>query len=87
MTTQPAGHTPPCGCHMANTIVYCPMHKAARKLLEAVKGMLENYIELKKISLIMARSDRPNWGQGLTENDDIHVLAVREAIAEAEGNP
>lgn len=56
------------------------------ELLAACKGMLANYIELKRIALLVAKSDAPNWvGSGLTAEDDIHVTAVKAAIAKAEG--
>ena len=58
---------------------------AAPDLLEACKGMLENYITLRRISLDLARSDRPGWCPGVTVDDDVHVIAVRAAIAKAEG--
>lgn len=52
------------------------------RLEKAVSGMLENYIQLKQITLAMARSDSPNWiGSRLTPDDDIHVVAVRAAMS------
>lgn len=51
------------------------------KLRQALGGMLDNYIELKHISLIMARSDAPGWiGRGMTVDDDIHVQKARAAL-------
>ncbi len=59
---------------------------SAPELLEALEGMLENYIELKRISLCMAKSDAPNWiGASMTPEDDVHVIAARQAIAKAKG--
>lgn len=54
------------------------------ELVQAAKGMLENYIQLKRISLAVARSDNPDWMPSLTEDGDIHVIAIRKAIAKAE---
>lgn len=52
------------------------------ELREALSGMLENYIELKRFSLCIARSDAPNWvGAAMTPEDDIHVIAARQALA------
>ena len=49
---------------------------------EAATRMLENYRELKQISLALAKSDAPNWvGAGMTVDDDIHVQAVTNALA------
>jgi hypothetical protein len=48
----------------------------------AMTGMLENYITLKEMSLVLARSDAPNWiGRNMTADDDIHVIAVRKSLA------
>jgi hypothetical protein len=58
-----------------------------RVLRQALSGMLGNYIELKRISLIYARSDAPNWMPSLTENDDIHVIAARAALAATKETP
>lgn len=50
-------------------------------LQRAAKGMLENYIEMKVITLAMARSDAPSWvGARMTPDDDTHVIAVRKAL-------
>lgn len=52
-----------------------------RQLVQAASGMLENYLELKRISLAMACSDAPNWmGANLTPDDDVHVIAVRKVL-------
>lgn len=51
-------------------------------LAAALRGMLDNYIELKRITLAVARSDSPNWlGCQMTPEDDIHVKAARAALA------
>jgi hypothetical protein len=48
---------------------------------DAMRGMLGNYIELKRISLYMAKSDSPNWiGRDMQPEDDIHVQAVTAAL-------
>lgn len=53
------------------------------KLAEALRGMLDNYIELKRITLAVARSDSPNWlGCQMTPEDDIHVKAARAALTD-----
>jgi hypothetical protein len=52
----------------------------------ASRGMLENYLELKNISLILAKSDAPGWiGRGMTVDDDVHVQAVRAALTTPPG--
>lgn len=56
--------------------------------IEALQGMLENYIELKRISLMVAQSDAPNWaGATLTVEDDIHVIKARAILARATPQP
>lgn len=51
------------------------------ELVEAYSAMLENYVELKRISLIVAKSDAPNWiGAGFTVEDDIHVQKARALL-------
>jgi hypothetical protein len=52
-----------------------------KALLDALKNMMGNYLSLKRMSLILARSDSPNWMPNLDENDDIYVIAARKAIA------
>ena len=57
---------------------------AAPELLVALSAMLANYLELKRVSLALARSDAPNWiGSPMTPDDDIHVIKARAAIAKA----
>jgi hypothetical protein len=51
------------------------------ELRETLEGMLGNYLELKRLSLIAARSDRPNWMPGMTEEDDCHVIRARAILA------
>lgn len=57
------------------------------ELSRALTGMLGNYLELKRLSLILARSDNSGWAPGLTENDDVHVIAARKAIDAAKAKP
>ncbi len=54
--------------------------------VDALEGLLENYLTLKRISLIVARSDGPWAGSHLTEDDDVHVIAARAALALAKGS-
>ncbi len=69
-------------------LTYADLLAQRDELLKALRGMLENYLNLKSISLKIAKSDAPGWiGQGLGVEDDIHVIAVRKAIARAEGKP
>lgn len=54
-------------------------------LRKALDGMLGNYIEMKRIILITASSDAPNWiGARITPEDDIHVIAARAALEQTE---
>lgn len=55
--------------------------QALEAVAEAGRKMLENYRELKSISLAMAKSDAPGWiGNSLTVDDDIHVRDVTKAL-------
>lgn len=68
----------------ANAEFICRACNSFYEMREALNGILENYIELKRITLHMAKSDAPNWiGKNLTVDDDIHVIAARAAIAKA----
>ncbi len=63
---------------------YCAIYSALQSSLKATKalrGMLENYIELKRIALAVSRHDTPHWvGAKMTPDDDIHVQAARKAL-------